>query len=142
MPLLWGHNSSPLFSPCLLSKVWSMSVFGPTIPALTGRLMKTNLFGLKPTTLCGLSVTMFYPYNGILRQCGFQSLTALYHYKILLSISRLVETYTPEQFVGPTRTLNLQYYNTRLFCSISYAYDSLFSSSQHFLPFSELCMYM
>jgi len=29
--------------------------FGPTIPALRRELMKTNLFGLKPTTLCGLS---------------------------------------------------------------------------------------
>jgi len=80
-----GHSSSPLFGPCLLSM--SMSEFGPTVSTSRHGLMKTNLFGLKPTTLSVYVLS---------HQSGFQSLTALYHYKIRLTISHLLEP--PEHF--------------------------------------------
>jgi len=61
----------------------------------------TNLFGLKPATLCGLSVSCAY--NGTLCQCGFQSL----RYKLQGSTEHFPSTGTTRAIC--TRTLNLHH---------------------------------
>jgi len=69
-PFPWGQSSSPLLGPCLLSM--SMSVFGPTIPALRRELMKTTFSGWNQQLYAGCPsrpyVLMSYPYNVFLRQ--------------------------------------------------------------------------
>ena len=121
------HSSSPLFGPYLLF----VSVYAPTIPALRRGLMKTNWFGLKPITLWGLSVCLI-PIT------GFSVNLASNHCVVSLqdSTEHFPSTRTTRAIY--TRTLSLHYYHTRFLCSISYAYDSLFSTFPSIFSYSTL----